>query len=279
VLIALDSEFTKIYADSGRPSIPPERLLRALLLQAFYTIRSETQLMEQLHYNLLYRWFVGLGADEPVWGADGGRNGERDFHGETRSNDTHASRTDPQARLYRKGKGKEAKLSYIGTALTENRHGLVVEAELGSATGTIEREAAVRMVARHSPGSRRLTLGADKAYDVHGFVDDLRDLNVTPHIAQNTTNRTSAIDARTTSHPGYAISQQKAQANRRTIRLGQDDRWARAADAARRRALTVQVHPDYGSLRPHPAAQIAWGGRMTGRTINEISADTTPQLG
>jgi len=146
------------------------------------------------------------GSDEPP---SRGRNGERDFHGETRSNDTHASTTDPQARLYRKGKGKEAKLSYIGNALTENRHGLVVEAELGSATGTIEREAAVRMVARHSPGSRRLTLGADKAYDVHGFVDDLRDLNVTPHIAQNTTNRTSAIDARTTSHPGYAISQQK----------------------------------------------------------------------
>jgi transposase len=273
VLAALDGEFTKLYADSGRPSIAPERLLRALLLQVFYTIRSERQLMEQLHYNLLYRWFVGLGIDEPVWvptvftknrerllkaevahkflaellnhkevrgllsdehfsvdgtqvaawasmksfrakdGSDeppsSGRNGERDFHGETRSNDTHASTTDPEARLYRKGKGKEAKLSYIGNALTENRHGLVVEAELGPATGTIEREAAMSMVVRHSPGSRRLTLGADKAYDVHEFVDDLRDLNVTPHIAQNTTNRSSAIDARTTHHPGYAISQQK----------------------------------------------------------------------
>src|SRR5882757_2393382 len=210
--------------------------------QVFYTIRSERQLMEQLHYNLLYRWFVGLGVDEPVWvptvftknrerlltaevahkflaellnhkqvrgllsdehfsvdgtqvaawtsvksfrakdGSDeppsGGRNGERDFHGEKPSNDTHSSTTDPEARLYRKGKGKEAKLSYIGNALTENRHVLVVAAELGSATGTIEREAAVTMVVRHSPGSRRLTLGADKAYDVHGFVDDLRDLNV-----------------------------------------------------------------------------------------------------
>ena len=273
VLGALDSEFTKIYADGGRPSIPPERLLRALLLQAFYTIRSETQLMEQLDYNLLYRWFVGLGVDEPVWvptvftknrerllkaevahkflaellnhkevrrllsdehfsvdgtqvaawasmksfrakdGSDeppsGGRNAERDFHGETRSNDTHASITDPEARLYRKGKGKEAKLSYIGNALTENRHGLVVQAELGPATGTIEREAAQKMIVRHSPGSRRLTLGADKAYDVREFVDDLRDLNVTPHIAQNTTNRSSAIDVRTTRHPGYEISQQK----------------------------------------------------------------------
>jgi transposase len=245
VLVALDGEFTKLYADSGRPSIAPERLLRALLLQVFYTIRSERQLMEQLHYNLLYRWFVGLGVDEPVWvptvftknrerllkaevahkflaellnhkevrgllsdehfsvdgtqvaawasmksfrakdGSDeppsGGRNGERDFHGETRSNDTHASTTDPEARLYRKGKGKEAKLSYVGNALTENRHGLVVEAELGTATGTIEREAAMTMVVRHSPGSRRLTLGADKAYDVHGFVDDLRDLTVGHH--------------------------------------------------------------------------------------------------
>jgi transposase len=208
VLAALDGEFAKIYADSGRPSIPPERLL----LQAFYTIRSETQLMEQLHYNLLYRWFVGLGVDEPVWvptvftknrerlleaevahkflaellnhkevrgllsdehfsvdgtqvaawasmksfrtkdGSDeppsGSRNGERDFHGERRSNDTHASTTAPEARLYRNGKGKEAKLSYIGNAL-------------GSATGTIEREAAQTMIVRHSPGSRRLTLGAE----------------------------------------------------------------------------------------------------------------------
>jgi transposase len=273
VLIALDGEFAKLYAGSGRPSIPPERLLRALLLQAFYTIRSETQLMEQLDYNLLYRWFVGLGVDEAVWvptvfsknrerlleaevahkflsallnhkevrgllsnehfsvdgtqvaawasmksfrakdGADEppseGRNGERDFRGEKRSNDTHASTSDPEAKLYRKGPGREAKLSYIGNAMTENRHGLVVEAELGTASGTMEREAAETMVVRHSPGSRRITLGADKAYDARAFVDDLRDLNVTPHIAQNTSSRTSAIDARTTRHPGYAISQQK----------------------------------------------------------------------
>jgi len=273
MLAALEGECAKLCAASGRPSIPPERLLRALLLQAFYTIRSETQLMEQLDYNLLYRWFVGLGVDEPVWvqtvftknrdrlleaevahkflaellnhkevrsllsnehfsvdgtqiaawasmksfrakdGSDeppsSGRNGERDFHGEKRSNDTHVSTTDPEAKLYRKGSGKEAKLSYIGNVMTENRHGLVVEAELGGASGTIEREAAETMVVRYSPGSRRLTLGADKAYDAREFVDDLRDLNVTPHIAQNTSNRTSAIDARTTRHPGYAISQQK----------------------------------------------------------------------
>jgi hypothetical protein len=146
------------------------------------------------------------GSDEPP---SGGRNRERDFHGESRSNETHASTTDPEARLYRKGKGKEAKLSFIGNAMTENRHGIVVEGELGSAAGTIERETAETMTVRHSPGSKRITLGADKAYGVHKFVDDLRDLNVTPHIAQNTTNRTSAIDARTTRHAGYAISQQK----------------------------------------------------------------------
>jgi len=146
------------------------------------------------------------GSDEPP---ASGRNGERDFHGEKRSNDTHISITDPEARLHRKGKGKEAKLSFIGNAMTENRHGLVVEAELDAATGTIEREAAQTMLVRYSPGSRRLTLGADKAYDVREFVNDLRDLNVTPHIAQNTSGRSSAIDARTTRHPGYEISQYK----------------------------------------------------------------------
>ena len=273
VLIALDAEFEKIYAATGRPSIAPERLLRALLLQAFYTIRSETQLMEQLDYNLLYRWFVGLGVDEPVWvptvftknrdrlleaavarkflaellnhkevrallsdehfSVDGtqiaawasmksfqakdgsseppspGRNGERDFHGEKRSNETHASTTDPEAKLYRKGKGKEAKLSFVGNAMTENRHGLVVETELGEASGTIEREAAKTMVARYSPGASRITLGGDKGFDAREFIDDLRELNVTPHVAQNTSNRASAIDGRTTRHPGYAISQKK----------------------------------------------------------------------
>jgi transposase/IS5 family transposase len=273
VLAALDAEFARLYAASGRPSIAPERLLRALLLQAFYTIRSERQLMEQLDYNLLYRWFVGLGVDEAVWVAtvftknrdrlleaevarkflaellnhkevrallsdehfsvdgtqiaawasmksfsakDGsseppsqGRNGERDFHGEKRTNETHASTTDPEAKLYKKGKGKEAKLSYIGNAITENRHGLVVETELGEASGTTERAAAKTMIVRHSPGARRITLGADKAYDAAEFVADLRELNVTPHIAQNDSGRRSAIDGRTTRHPGYAISQQK----------------------------------------------------------------------
>ena len=273
VLSRLDGDFAKAYAIGGRPSIAPERLLRALLLQAFYTIRSERQLMEQLDYNLLYRWFVGLGVDEAVWvptvftknrdrlleadvarkflaeltdhnelrgllsdehfsvdgtqiaawasmksfrakdGSDdppgSGRNGERDFHGEKRSNATHASTTDPDAQLYRKGRGKEAKLSFMGHTLMENRSGLIVAATLTQATGTAERKAAEEMIVRHSPGARRITLGADKGYDAAAFVADMRALNVTPHIAQNISGRRSAVDARTTRHVGYAVSQRK----------------------------------------------------------------------
>ena len=268
-LAALSPEFEKLYARFGRPSIPPERLLRALLLQAFYSVRSEKQLMEQLDYNLLFRWFVGLSLDAEVWdetvftknrdrlidgdiarkfmaavlneepvkvllsddhfSVDGtlieawasmksfrpkdgsgeppaaGRNGERDFHGERRSNETHASTTDPDARLYRKGPGQPAKLAYLGHVLMENRHALVVDTRLTLATGTAEREAALEMVADR-PGNHRITLGADKAYDVAEFVADLRAHNVTPHVSQNTTNRRSAIDGRTTRHPGYAVS-------------------------------------------------------------------------
>jgi transposase len=234
VLAALDREFAELYAAQGRPSIAPERLLRALLLQAFYTIRSERQLMEQLHYNLLYRWFVGLGVDDPVWvptvftknrdrlleaevarkflaellahkevrallsdehfSVDGtqiaawasmksfvakdgsdeppspGRNGERDFHGEQRSNETHASTTDPEAKLSRKGKGKEAKLAYTGNVMTENRNGFVVEAELRQVSGIVERETAKDMIFRYSPGAMRITVGADRPAD---FVADM----------------------------------------------------------------------------------------------------------
>jgi transposase len=352
VLEGLDAEFAAMYADFGRPSIAPEKLLRGSLLQAFFTIRSERQLMEQLEYNLLYRWFIGLGVDDPVWdhstysknrdrlldadiakrflkavlahpqvapllsdehfsvdgtlvqawasmksfvpkeppppgaggppspggdagdaasakdGTDGSaensgeakmqttaptatgttiqqaateptiepamtdalpadapkvdstaaaaniagqsRNAEVDFHGDKRANSTHASTTDKDARLYRKGKGKEAKLAYMGHALSENRHGLVVEATLTLATGTAEREAAVDLIVDHSPGSsRQLTLAADKAYDTRDLVDTLRDLRVTPHVAQNNKGRASAIDGRTTRHPGYAVSQRK----------------------------------------------------------------------
>jgi transposase len=268
----LSPAFEKLYSDVGRPSIPPERLLRALLLQAFYTVRSERQLMEQLDYNLLFRWFVGLEMDEAVWHptafttnrdrlldgdiarkvlaaiinrsevkrllssehftvdgtlieawaslksfvpkdgggappAGGGRNAERDFHGEKRSNATHASTTDPEAKLFRKGAGKEAKLCFLGHLTTENRHGLIVETGLTEATGTAEPETALAMI--DATAKTGATVGADKLYDQAAFVAGARALGVTPHVAQNTKNRRSAIDRRTTRHPGYAISQIK----------------------------------------------------------------------
>jgi transposase len=272
VLASLDGELAKLYETTGRESVAPERLLRASLLQAFYTIRSERQLMEQLDYNLLFRWFVGLGVDDPVWdhstfsknrdrlldadvaakfleavlrhakverflsdehfSVDGtlveawasmkslrakdgsdeppgpGRNGERDFHGQRRCNDTHASTTDPEAKLYKKARGREAKLCFMGHALIENRHGLVVQADATAATGTAEREAALAMIHAQAPGTtNQLTLGADKAYDAREFVADLRQMCVTPHVAQKA--RSSAIDGRTTRYAGYAMSQRK----------------------------------------------------------------------
>jgi transposase len=271
-LVALDADFSRLYASDGRPSIAPEKLLRASLLQAFFSVRSERQLMEQLDYNLLFRWFVGLGVDDPVWDAtvftknrdrlldadvaakfmaavlghrevrpllsnehfsvdgtlveawaslksfrakDGsdeppkpGRNGERDFHGEKRTNDTHASTTDPDAKLYRKSSNTAAKLSYIGHALAENRHGLIVQADATKATSRAEREAALAMIERQDPGSeRRLTLGADKGYDTRAFVDSCRQMCVTPHVAAKTKH--SALDGRTTRHAAYAASQRK----------------------------------------------------------------------
>ena len=271
-LSELSPEFAALYSTLGRPSIAPERLLRALLMQAFYTIRSERQLMEQLDYNLLFRWFVGLGMDETVWHptafttnrdrlldgdvarrflaavlsrpevrgllssehfsvdgtlieawaslksfvpkdgsgpppAGGGRNAERNFHGQKRTNDTHASTTDPEARLFRKGRSKEAKLCYLGHLMAENRNALIVDACLTEADGTAEREAALSMIADTAPP--RSTVGGDKNYDTAGFVAECRALGCVPHVAQNTTNRRSAIDGRTTRHPGYGVSQQK----------------------------------------------------------------------
>ncbi len=267
----LSPEFDRLYSRIGRPSIPPEKLLRALLLQAFYSVRSERQLMEQLDDNLLVRWFVGLAMDAPIWdvtvftknrerllagdvaarfmaavlghervkallsdehfSVDGtlieawasmksfrpkdgggddappqGRKGERNFRGEKRSNETHASTTDPDARLFRKGPGQAAKLAFMGHVLMENRSCLVVDARLTLATGTAEREAALAMV-EDVPGRRRISLGADKGYDAASFVAALRGLNVTPHVARNTSGRRSAIDRRTTRHPGYRASQ------------------------------------------------------------------------
>jgi transposase len=272
-LAGLEREFAALYSPLGRPSIPPEKLLRAMLLQAFYSIRSERQLMERLEYDLLFRWFVGIGVDDRAWDhstfsknrdrllegdiaakflaavlvqprvkqllstdhfsvdgtlieawasmksvkakdgsgepppGGGGRNGEADFHGETRSNDTHASTTDPDARLYRKGKGKETKLCFMGHALMENRHGLLIDACLTLADGHAERIAALHMIEPRAGRPRAITLGADKAYDAEDFVNELRTMGVTPHVAQNTSNRSSAIDGRTTRHGGYVVSQ------------------------------------------------------------------------
>ena len=273
VLGALSVRFSRMYARVGRPSIAPEKLLRALLLQGLYSIRSERLLVEQLDYNLLFRWFVGLSMDDPVWdatvysknrerllqadiaqaffeqvvelarrhnllsdehftvdgtlveawagqksfkkkkGAREARSGDPgnpsvDFRGEPRRNDTHQSTTDPDARLFRKAQGQEAKLGYLGHLLAENRNGLAVNARLTLATGTAEREAALEM-ADEIPGVHRVTLGGDKNFDTQDFVRQIRWRRVTPHVAQNNTNRSSAIDARTTRHPGYALSQQK----------------------------------------------------------------------
>ena len=272
-LAALAADFSTLYSRIGRPSIAPERLLRAMLLQAFYSVRSERQLMERLDTDLLFRWFVGLGIDDAVWDAtvfsknrdrllegaiaakflgavlaqprvkallssdhfsvdgtlveawasiksfkrkDGagdepppgaGRNVEVDFKGEKRSNETHASTTDPDARLYRKGSGMEARLAFLGHALMENRSGLVVDACLTPADGHGERIAALAMIEKRADRPTGVTLGADKGYDTADFVNELRAMNVRPHVAQNTIRRRSAIDGRTTRHASYAISQ------------------------------------------------------------------------
>jgi transposase len=270
VLSKLSRAFTAMYSRIGRPSVPPEQILRALLLQVLYTVRSERMLMEQLEYNLLFRWFVGLNVDDPVWDVtvftknrtrlleadiakkffnlvveqarsmdllsnehftvdgtlleacaslksfkrigetpgnppDDPGNPTVDFHGESRSNDTHESTTDPDAMLARKGSGKEAKLSYSGHVLMENRNGLVADVEVLPAIGTAERAAALMMI-ESIPGDEAVTVGADKGYDTKDFVAECRNMNATPHVSQK---QNSAIDARTTRHPGYAISQQK----------------------------------------------------------------------
>src|SRR6185437_15164797 len=269
----MSERFDGMYAKTGRPSIPPEKLLRAQLIQMLYSIRSERLLMEEIDYSMLFRWFVGMNLDEPVWDVtvftknrnrllegdvareflsavigqarernltsdehftvdgtlveawaslksfqrkDGKKdppddpgNPTIDFHGEKRSNQTHESTTDPDALLARKGNGKEAKLSYNGNLLIENRNGLIITTELFQANGTAERDAALVML-KQIPGVNRVTVGADKAYDTKDFVAECRNMNVTPQVAQNTKRAGgSAIDERTTRHAGYAISQKK----------------------------------------------------------------------
>jgi transposase len=266
ILREMSGEFAGLYSQIGRPSIPPERLLRAQLLQIFYSIRSERLLMEQLDYHILFRWFVGMDMDEPVWAPtvftknrdrllnqaiaraffrqvvdratsvmsdehftvdgtlieawasqksfqrkDGDPDDDgRNFHGESRKNDTHVSKTDPDARLYRKSRTAEARLAYLGHLLIENRHGLIVDAMATHADGTAERDAAMLMLhaqTQATPGRRR-TLGGDKNYDTRAFVEIMRALQVTPHVTQNVDRSGgSAIDARTTRHAGYGLSQ------------------------------------------------------------------------
>jgi transposase len=263
VLQSLSGEFDQLYAASGRPSIAPEYILRALLLQVFYSVRSERLLVEQIDYNLLFRWFVGLGMDDAVWNhavfsknrdrlltsevaqrffaevnrqarkfmsdehftvdgtliqawasqkslrkKDGSDDGDgSNFHGQQRRNDTHESTTDPDARLYKKSYGKESKLSYLGHALVENRNGLIAAAMVTHADGYAERDAALLMLEqRQKNRSRRITVGADKAFDTRDFVTTVRELNVTPHVTNYENGRRSSLDRRTTRHPGYALS-------------------------------------------------------------------------
>jgi len=270
----LSPRFDRLYSATGRPSIPPEKLLRALLLQFLYSIRSERLLMEELEYSILYRWFVGLGLDDPVWDAttftknrdrlldgdiadaffgevlaaikqdgllsdehftvdgtlleawashksfkprgatgkppDDPKNPTVSFHGEKRRNDTHQSTTDPDARLFKKAVGREAKLGYLGHLLTENRHGLIVDTAVTAATGTGERDAAILMLGELPLTRRRITVGADKLYDTRDWIDAVRTMRVTPHVAQNIGRPGgSAIDRRTVRHAGYAVSQRK----------------------------------------------------------------------
>jgi len=272
VLGSLDAEFEAMYSRNGRPSVPPEQLLKATVLMALYSMRSERAFCERLNYDLLFKWFLGLAIDAPAfdpttftknrerllgheiadrffaavlrqaklrryvssehfsvdgtlleaWAShksfkptegpeppavSGGRNSEVDFRGQPRSNRTHRSTTDPEALLARKSNAAPAKLSYAGHVLMENRNGLMVDMELTKADGRAEREAAIQMLGKLPKRKRRRTVAADKAYDTASFVADCRELRITPHVAQNTTNRRSAIDARTTRHPGHAISQ------------------------------------------------------------------------
>jgi len=273
VLTELNAEFTAMYASTGRPSVPPEVLLKSTVLMAMYSIRSERQFCERLNYDLLFKWFLDLSVDAPAFDAttftknrerllnreiadrffaavvqqaklrgyvssehfsvDGtlleawashksfrpkddegsgpppgaGRNAERDFHGERRTNETHQSTTDPEARMARKGNSVAAKLSYTGHLLMENRTALIVDVELTQATGCAERETALAMLGRLPKSQRRRTVGGDKGFDTKDFVGRCRAIGVTAHVAQNTTNRSSAIDGRTTRHPGHAVSQ------------------------------------------------------------------------
>ena len=272
VLLALSPQLTAMYAPSGRRSIPPEHLIKATLLMALYSIRSERQFCERLQYDLLFKWFLGLNITDAAfdhssfsknrqrllqhdlaqgllgevvrearqrrlisedhfsidgtllqaWASqksvrprdeqdpptgDGGRNQSVDFHGQRRTNETHVSTTDPEAMLARKGRGQESRLAYAGHVLMENRNGIILDLLVTQATGTAERDAAIQLLDRRRLPRKRVTLAGDKGYDTRAFIEALREREITPHVAQNTSNRRSAIDGRTTRHAGYALSQ------------------------------------------------------------------------
>ena len=329
LLLALSPRFDELYSAQGRRSIAPEKLLRALLLQVLYTIRSERQLMEQLDYNLLFRWFVGLGIDDPVWvptvftknrdrllagnvadallhevlrvahakgllshehftvdgtlleawashksfrpkdrstdaapPPDGGSNPSVNFRGERRSNATHASTTDPDARLARKSNGTAAILAYQASALMDNRHGLVVGTHVTEPGYTAEGDAALELLTTLEPRARRRTLGADKGYDRPEVVAGMRELGVTPHVAPNVhrTKPTSAIDGRTTRHPGYEVSQQKRQL------IEQGFGWGKVIGPLRK-------------LRHRGRERVAWIFTFTNAVYNLVRIRTLMQVG
>lgn len=305
ILEAMDKDFDTLYAGSGRPSIAPEYLLRASILQILFSVRSERQLMDQIDFNIMFRWFVGLSIDAPVWdhstftknrdrllesavarlffskvverarkkrflsdehftvdgtlieawasmksfqakdkesgkGDDGSQSSDRnpdvDFRGQTRSNDTHESKTDADARLYKKSKGSESKLAYLGHVLMENRNGLAVDVEVTLANGTAERDAAKTMVGRLA-GKKRRTLGADKGYAVAAFAEGLREMEITPHIAQKKIGK--AVDGRTTRHEGYAISQRKRK------RVEEIFGWAKTVGLIRKAKVRGRANIDW----------------------------------
>ena len=320
-LAALSGSSRRSTPGWARPSIPPEKLLWAMLLQAFYSIRSERQLMERLEFDLLFHWFVGVGVDDALWDHStffqeprssargrhrakllaavlaqprvkrllstdhfsvdgtlveawasmksfrpkddaggppaGGRNQEADFHGQKRSNETHASTTDPDARLYRKGPGKEAKLCFMGHALMENRHGLVVDACLTEVNGHGERIAALHMIEPYADRPSPITLGADKAYDAEDFVNELRSMNATPHVAQNTSGRSSAIENNTTR--GLRHEPANPQADRGSLRLDEDGRRPGAHQVPRPRARRMSLQLRSRRVQSGAAAE-AHGG-------------------
>jgi len=325
-LTALSGDFAALYSGMGRPSVPPEKLLRAMLLQAFYSVRSERQLMERIEFDLLFRWFVGIGIDDPVWdhssfstnrdrllegeiaakfldavlsqprvkrllssehfsvdgtliqawasmksfklkqppgnggGGGGGRNAPADFRGQKRNNETHQSTTDPDARLYRKGPGMEARLCFIGHGLMESRSGLIADARLTRVSGHAERLAALDMVQHVADRACAITLGADRGYDAADFVEELRGMNVRPHVAQNTRGRRSAIDRRTTRHPGYSASQ------RIRKRIEEAFGWIKSAGGLRQTKLRGLAKVDWAFTFAAAAYNLVRVPRLVGAT-------------